>query len=105
MSSQMIDGWRWTFFEPQEVLSPDGLVELKKGNLLVQGYALDILESFRIWLGRPIWVNTREHKHRGYRSPRENEEVGGAKYSRHVQGIAFDISVPPLSVEEIVEEA
>lgn len=84
--------WRWKNFKPSEVLSPEGLAQYDKGNLLLQPLALDTLQELRNLAKKPLYVNTGELKLRGYRSPKENEKAGGVEYSRHVQGLAFDIS-------------
>lgn len=85
--------WRWSYFKPHEVLSPDGLAQYaEKGNLLVQPYALDQLQRLRAAYGHPLRCNFGNLRRRGYRSPRENAQAGGSPFSRHVQGIAFDIT-------------
>jgi uncharacterized protein YcbK (DUF882 family) len=59
---------------------------------MLQERALDNLEAIRIAFGSPLICNSRVNRNRGYRSFAENERVGGAKYSRHPQGIAFDLT-------------
>lgn len=94
--------WCWPHFEPKEVLSPTAMHQLtKRGILLLQPEALDLLEALRNRIQAPIIVNYGENKCRGYRSALENNVVGGALFSRHVQGIAFDITckgIPPDSM-------
>lgn len=46
-------------------------------------------------LGRSITV------HSGYRSPAVNRRVGGASKSKHMYGLAVDISVPGLSPRQV----
>ena len=92
-------------FGPRELLSPDGLRQLESGNLMLQEEALSALEQFREKLGVPIKVNHGEMLYRGYRSPPENQRVGGAAFSRHVQGIAFDCSPQGMELERFYEEA
>lgn len=88
---------RWPNFRPEEVLSPQALVIWKQsGNLLINPHAMDMLEEWRSKVGR-ILVNNDRLTLRGYRSPEENLSVGGAKFSRHVQGIAFDTT--PLDMD------
>ena len=53
------------------------------------------LERVRSRIGRVIWVNS------GYRSPKVNSGVGGAKDSRHLRGLAADIVVPGMSPREL----
>lgn len=87
---------RWPHFRPEEVLSPHGLAQWERGNLLISEYAMDMLEDWRHKVGR-ILINNDRLRYRAYRSPRENEVVGGATFSRHVQGIAFDTT--PLDMD------
>lgn len=39
----------------------------------------------------------------GYRSPKLNAAIGGAKNSQHIEGKAADIHVPGLTIEELFE--
>ena len=39
----------------------------------------------------------------GYRSPEYNAKIGGAKYSKHIEGIAVDLSTYGFSIEVIRE--
>jgi len=48
---------------------------------------LELLESIREHFDAPITINS------GYRSPKHNEAIGGAKNSYHVKGMAADIVV------------
>lgn len=89
ISDQII--WKWEDFKPDEVLSPDGLKFFNKGNLKLQGFALDNLQEFRKYLNLGIIVNSGNNRHRGYRSEKENKNLKGAvPNSTHTQGIAFD---------------
>lgn len=45
------------------------------------------LSHVRRKLGKPIVINS------GYRSPALNDAVGGVKYSKHLLGLAVDISI------------
>lgn len=56
---------------------------------------VNVLDPLRKHLG-PIIVTS------GYRSPRVNAAVGGAKTSQHVYGLAADIIVPGHSVAFVV---
>lgn len=50
------------------------------------------LEEFRqFWGGRPILINS------AYRGPALNERVGGSSSSRHLAGLAADITVDELN--------
>lgn len=84
--------WRWDYFKPHEVLGPSGLAQYAKGNLMLQEFALDHLQSIRAAYGKPLMCNGNGLRLRGYRSPSENTKIGGAILSRHVQGIAFDLT-------------
>jgi hypothetical protein len=96
---------RWPDFKPEEVLSAEGLYALNEGALLINVEALDKLQSFRVHLGQQIIVNFGPNRLRGYRSPTENTSIRGARYSMHVQGVAFDITVPGMAIESLAEQA
>jgi zinc D-Ala-D-Ala carboxypeptidase len=49
--------------------------------------ALDHLQALRDRLGKPLIVRS------AYRSPEHNRTVGGAKASKHLEGIAFDVAM------------
>lgn len=88
-----MNGWRWNNFDASEVLSPEGLMMLLKGVMLISPKLLDTLEEFRTYIQAPIIINTDKLKYRGYRSPHENYGiVGGERYSFHMQGLAADCS-------------
>jgi len=85
---------RWVNFGMEEVLSPAGLwCWRNKGVCMVRAEAMDSLQGFREFLGVPLLVNYGGMRFRGYRDFEENEEVGGSRYSMHVQGVAFDVTV------------
>lgn len=71
--------WRWPDFSPEELACRG------TGKLLIVPDAMDKLQALRTKLGRPMIINS------GYRSPEHNRNVGGAKGSKHMQGIAFDV--------------
>lgn len=73
--------WRWPNFTPAEIACRG------TGKILINGDALDRLQALRLALGKPMVVNS------AYRSPEHNRNVGGAKASKHMDGIAFDISM------------
>lgn len=97
--------WRWRYFTPEEVLSPDGLEQYDRGNLLFQEFALDSFDDFRRFLKKPLFANHRRLTKRGYRSTEENEKVGGARFSRHLQGIALDLTCSRLKSHELFKIA
>lgn len=98
-------GWPWVYFAPAEVLSPEGLSQLNKNNLMIQPEALDLLQHFRSVIGKAFFINHGDLHFRGYRSPEENSRVGGAKFSRHIQGIAFDITIKDMTVSQAAQAA
>lgn len=101
-----VANWKWSSFEPEEVLSPEGLLQLKRGVMLISPYLLDTLQAFRNDLGVPILINHKKLNYRGYRSPRENYKiVKGETYSFHMQGLAADCSCPSLSWDYFVYKA
>lgn len=63
------------------------------GNL--RALCTDILEPLRNSLGRAIFVSS------GYRSRMLNTSIGGANASDHLLGLAADIVVPGLSVDDV----
>lgn len=97
--------WRWAHFTPVEVFSAVGLREYERGNFLLQPDALDMLERFRAQLAVPLVCNGGANTLRGYRAPAENYRAGGQALSRHIQGIAFDLSAPDLDLNTLYEAA
>lgn len=73
-----MDTWRWKNFHPREIACR------RTGRVIINERALDKLQALRDKLGRPITITS------GYRSPEHNEAVGGARNSKHMEGIAFD---------------
>lgn len=51
----------------------------------------NVLEKIRIHFGRPVTVNS------GYRGPKLNKAIGGAKSSQHMTGQAADIEIAGIS--------
>lgn len=97
--------WKWTHFKPHEVLSPDGLHQYERGNLMFQPYALDSFEAFRKFIDRPLLANFASLTLRGYRSPREQASIKGSQLSRHIQGIALDLTCKELSSYDLYKLA
>jgi len=56
---------------------------------------LELLESIREHFDAPITINS------GYRSPKHNEAIGGAKNSYHVKGMAADIVVKGVPASRV----
>ena len=73
--------WRWPSFSPAEIACRG------TGAIKINTDAMDKLQSLRNRLGKPLIVRS------GYRSPSHNRAVGGAKASKHMDGIAFDIAM------------
>jgi hypothetical protein len=71
--------WRWPDFSPQEMACRG------TGRLMIVPEAMDKLQALRNKLGAPMIINS------AYRSPEHNRNVGGAKGSKHMEGIAFDV--------------
>jgi hypothetical protein len=69
------------------------------GELQIQTALIDALEQLRALAGKPIVV------HDGYRCPAHNQEVGGVSDSEHTRGMAADISIPGLSLQQMFEFA
>lgn len=59
---------------------------IKDNALFREGIAK--LQKLRELVGQPLIVNS------GYRCSVHNEKVGGAKKSKHMEGHAFDITIP-----------
>lgn len=71
--------WRWPSFSPREIACKGS------GELVVDDQALDLLQALREYLGKPLILTS------AYRSAAHNKRVGGAKASKHMEGIAFDV--------------
>lgn len=112
-----IDGDLGRYFCPEEVLSPDGLLLFKRGVFPIRVDILNFLLSFRHELNKALLCNIPGHLHRGWRSPEENRRIyesardrghySGPEnpFSFHTAGVAFDLTCPELSVDELALEA
>ncbi|MGH9644902.1 MAG: YcbK family protein, partial [Terriglobales bacterium] len=69
------------------------------GDLKIDPALLDGLEHLRTLAGREIIV------HDGYRCPPHNQQVGGITDSEHMRGMAADIVLPGLSLQQMYEVA
>jgi Peptidase M15 len=65
------------------------------GELRIETALIDALEQLRTLANKEIVV------HDGYRCPAHNQEVGGVSDSEHTRGMAADISVPGLSLQQM----
>lgn len=83
--------WHWPNFSPEEMACRGS------GKLIVDERAMDMLQTLRNKLGKPLIVQS------AYRTPAHNKKVGGAKKSQHLLCKAFDISMlnhNPVAFEE-----
>ena len=71
--------WPWHHFSPREIACKG------TGKLTIDTEAMDMLQRLRSNLGKPLILTS------AYRSPEHNRKVGGAKASKHMEGIAFDV--------------
>jgi uncharacterized protein YcbK (DUF882 family) len=69
------------------------------GELNIKMRLVDALEKLRNLAGRAIVI------HDGYRCRAHNQEVGGVTDSEHVLGMAADVEIPGLSLQEMYELA
>lgn len=69
------------------------------GRLQLSQKLLDGLEALRELAGVPVVVNA------GYRCPRHNREIGGVPGSEHIHGLAADIRLRGLSLQQMYEFA
>ncbi len=69
------------------------------GELRVEKRLLDALEKLRNLAGKPIVI------HDGYRCSNHNREVGGVADSEHTRGMAADVDIPGLSLQQMYELA
>jgi uncharacterized protein YcbK (DUF882 family) len=69
------------------------------GQLKIESGLLDALEQLRTLAGKGIIVND------GYRCAAHNQQVGGVTDSEHTRGLAADIVIPGLSLQQMYELA
>ncbi|MBZ5549093.1 MAG: DUF882 domain-containing protein [Acidobacteriia bacterium] len=67
------------------------------GELILDQQLIDALEQLRTLAGKPLRI------HDGYRCPAHNQEVGGVTDSEHTRGLAADVEIPGLSLQEMYE--
>ncbi len=69
------------------------------GELKIEEGLIAGLEQLRALAGKEIVV------HDGYRCPAHNQKVGGVPNSEHTRGMAADIAIPGLSLQEMYDLA
>ncbi len=69
------------------------------GQMKIDNALIVALEQLRALAGKPIVV------HDGYRCPAHNLEAGGVSDSEHTRGMAADISIPGLALQQMYELA
>jgi hypothetical protein len=94
--------WYSKYFSPRELLSPEGLLQYEKGNCLISKELFDALNFFRECLNSPLFINHSNLFLRGYRSIEENKTAKGANFSRHLMGMAVDVSSYSIKFEDLV---
>ena len=78
-------------FDVTEFDCHDGTQYPKEKNAWVLLPLCISLERIRLEIGRPIYIMS------GYRTPEHNRAVGGAEFSRHMDGDAADLVVHGIS--------
>lgn len=66
--------------------------------VFIDTHLVAILDILRNQVGKPVYINS------GYRTPTRNKEVGGAKYSYHMRGMAADIRISGMTAKEIANK-
>jgi len=87
---------------PAEYFTPRELACRGSGMVCLTPAALDAirrLDALRKAMGHPLIVNS------AYRSPAHNRAVGGARQSKHMEGIAFDVSMANVDPHRFEAEA
>ena len=69
------------------------------GQLKVEKRLLEALEELRRLAGKPIVI------HDAYRCVAHNQEVGGVSDSEHTRGMAADVDIPGLTLQQMYELA
>lgn len=66
--------------------------------VFIDEHLVTILDILRSEIGKPVIITS------GYRTPTRNKEVGGAKYSYHMRGMAADIRVNGMTPKELANK-
>lgn len=67
--------------------------------VMIDNRLLKFIVLFRIMVNRPIYISS------GYRCRHENDRVGGYKDSYHLIGMAADIKVNDITINNLAEMA
>lgn len=67
--------------------------------LLDSSFVMTKLQDIRNHFGKPVTINS------AYRTPAYNRKVGGATNSYHMKGMAFDIVVKDVDLDEVCKYA
>lgn len=95
MSSNTINKKLSTNFDWKEFESNDGAVMPESVKIQIQELAKN-LEIIRSAIG-----NKKMKISSGYRSPEQNEAVGGKSQSYHMKGMAVDFYVPGMTTKQV----
>ena len=66
--------------------------------VFIDEHLVTILDILRSEIKKPVIITS------GYRTPTRNKEVGGAKYSYHMRGMAADIRVDGMTPKELANK-
>lgn len=69
------------------------------GELKIETALIEALEQLRTLANKEIVV------HDGFRCPAHNQDVGGVSESEHTRGMAADVSIPGLSLQQMFDLA
>lgn len=82
-------------FKIKEFKCKDGSDEI----LLDSSFVIEKLQNIRDYFGVPVKINS------AYRTITYNKKIGGAKNSYHTKGMAFDIVVTNVPLDEVCKYA
>lgn len=82
-------------FKIKEFKCKDGSDEI----LLDSSFVLHKLQAIRTHFDKPVLINS------AYRTPTYNKKVGGASNSYHMKGMAFDIQIKGVPLDDICKFA